>query len=163
AAVLDLPRPIFMSVGRVAVEKNLEAFLSLPLRGSKVVIGTGPQEAELRRRFPEATFLGLLEGAELAAHMAAADVFVFPSKTDTFVPVHLEAPAGGVPVAAYPVTGPRAGIGGHPVGVLHEDLKVACLEALKVSRAACRDFALSRSWNTSARQFLSHVNQILHH
>jgi glycosyltransferase involved in cell wall biosynthesis len=163
AAPLDLPRPIFMSVGRVAVEKNLEAFLSLQLPGSKIVIGTGPQEAELRRRFPEVTFLGLLEGAELAAHMAAADVFVFPSKTDTFGIVQLEALACGVPVAAYPVTGPRDVIGGHPVGVLHDDLQVACLEALNVSRAACRDFALSRSWSTSARQFLGHVNQVLHH
>ena len=162
-ATLELPRPIFMSVGRVAVEKNLDAFLSLPLPGSKVVIGTGPQEAELRRRYPEATFLGLLEGAELAAHMAAADVFVFPSKTDTFGIVQLEALACGVPVAAYPVTGPRDVIGGHAVGVLHEDLKVACLEALNVSRTACRDFALARSWNTSARQFLGHVNQVLRH
>src|SRR5215470_593484 len=162
AAALDLARPIFMSVGRVAVEKNLEAFLSLPLPGSKVVVGTGPQEAELRQRFPEAKFLGLLEGAELAAHMAAADVFVFPSKTDTFGIVQLEALACGVPVAAYPVTGPRDVISGNPVGVLHEDLKVACLGALKVSRTACREFALTRSWDTSARQFLGHINQVLH-
>ena len=162
ATELKLPRPIFMSVGRVAVEKNLEAFLSLPLPGSKVVIGSGPQEAELRQRFPETTFLGLLEGAALAAHMAAADVFVFPSKTDTFGIVQLEALACGVPVAAYPVTGPRDVICGNPIGVLHDDLETACMEALKVSRAACRDFALTRSWDTSARQFLGHLSQILH-
>jgi glycosyltransferase involved in cell wall biosynthesis len=122
----------------------------------------GPQEAELRARFPDATFLGLLEGAKLATHMAAADVFVFPSRTDTFGIVQLEALACGVPVAAYPVTGPRDVIGGHPVGVLHDDLQTACLEALKISRTTCRDFALSRSWDTSARQFLGHVNQIMH-
>jgi glycosyltransferase involved in cell wall biosynthesis len=162
AADIDLPRPMFISVGRVAVEKNLEAFLSLPLPGSKVVIGTGPQEAELRQRFPETTFLGLLEGAALAAHLAAADVFVFPSKTDTFGIVQLEALACGVPVAAYPVTGPRDVISGNPVGVLHDDLETACMEALKVSRADCRDFALTRSWDKSARQFLGHVNHVLH-
>jgi glycosyltransferase involved in cell wall biosynthesis len=162
AANLNLARPIFISVGRVAVEKNLEAFLSLTLPGSKVVIGTGPQEAELRQRFPDTTFLGLIEGAGLAAHLAAADVFVFPSKTDTFGIVQLEALACGVPVAAYPVTGPRDVISGNPVGVLHEDLETACMEALKVSRAACRDFALTRSWDMSARQFLGHVNQVLH-
>ena len=162
SADLCLPMPVFLCVGRVAVEKNLDAFLSLPLPGSKVVIGTGPQEAELRQRFPETTFLGLLEGAELAAHMAAADVFVFPSKTDTFGIVQLEALACGVPVAAYPVTGPRDVISGNPIGVLHDDLETACMEALQVSRAACRDFALTRSWDTSARQFLGHVNQILH-
>ena len=108
---LDLPRPIFVSVGRVAVEKNLEAFLSLDLPGSKVVIGEGPQEAELRRRFPDAKFLGLLENGKLAAHLAAADVFVFPSRTDTFGVVQLEALACGVPVAAFPVTGPQDVIG----------------------------------------------------
>ncbi len=163
AADLNLPRPIFMSVGRIAVEKNLEAFLSLPLPGSKVVIGSGPQEAELRRLFPDTVFLGLIEGAALAAHMAAADVFVFPSKTDTFGIVQLEALACGVPVAAYPVTGPRDVIGNHPVGALDDDLQVACMEALRISREACRAFALTRSWDTSARQFLGHVNQVLHH
>ena len=104
---LDFPRPIFMTVGRVAVEKNLEAFLSLDLPGSKVVIGDGPQLEKLRRDFPQATFLGPLENGTLAAHLAAADVFVFPSRTDTFGIVQLEALASGVPVAAFPVTGPR--------------------------------------------------------
>src|SRR5215831_10296917 len=106
-ATLDLPRPIFLTVGRVAVEKNLDAFLSLDLPGSKVVIGDGPQRAELRHRFPHATFLGLRIGAELAGLIASADVFVFPSLTDTFGVVQLEALACGVPVAAFPVTGPK--------------------------------------------------------
>lgn len=157
---LGLPRPIFATVGRVAVEKNLAAFLALDLPGSKVVIGTGPEEAELRRRFPEAVFLGALKDERLAAHLAAADVFVFPSLTDTFGVVQLEALACGVPVAAYPVTGPRDVIGDNPIGVLNDDLRVACLEALNVSRTACREFALTRSWETSAKQFMTHLRRI---
>jgi glycosyltransferase involved in cell wall biosynthesis len=158
---LNFPRPIFVSVGRIAVEKNLEAFLSLDLPGTKVVIGDGPQEAELRQRFPSAIFLGLLENGALAAHLAAADVFVFPSRTDTFGVVQLEALACGVPVAAFPVTGPKDVIGTNPIGVLNDDLRAACLEALNISRAACRDFALTRSWETSARQFIGHMNGIV--
>ncbi len=158
AVDLGLPRPIFLSMGRVAVEKNLEAFLSLDLPGTKVVIGEGPQEAALRRRFPAAKFLGLLKGRELAAHVAAADVFVFPSKTDTFGVVQLEALACGVPVAAFPVMGPRDVVGDSPVGVLDNDLRAACLGALSLSRKACRAFALTRSWDASARQFIAHVN-----
>ena len=119
---LGFPRPIFMTVGRVAVEKNIEAFLSLDLPGTKVVVGSGPQEAKLKREFPNAKFLGSLENGTLAAHLAAADVFVFPSRTDTFGIVQLEALASGVPVAAYPVTGPMDVIGDRPVGVLNEDL-----------------------------------------
>jgi glycosyltransferase involved in cell wall biosynthesis len=146
ACNLDLPRPIFLTVGRIAVEKNLEAFLSLDLPGSKVVVGDGPQEAELRSRFPGVTFLGRLEGEALAARLAAADVFVFPSRTDTFGVVQLEALACGVPVAAYPVTGPKDVIGNRPVGVLDPDLRVACMNALHIPRHACRDFALTHSW-----------------
>jgi glycosyltransferase involved in cell wall biosynthesis len=156
---LGLPRPIFLTVGRIAVEKNLEAFLSLDLPGTKVVIGTGPQEAELKRRYPQAKFLGLLENTSLAGHLAAADVFVFPSLTDTFGVVQLEALASGVPIAAFPVTGPRDVVGDNPVGVLHEDLRVACLEALRISREACRAFALERSWERSALQFIAHVQK----
>lgn len=156
----DLPRPIFLTAGRVAVEKNLEAFLSLDLPGSKVVVGDGPQEAELKRRFPQAVFLGLRSGPELAGLMASADVFVFPSLTDTFGVVQLEALACGVPVAAFPVTGPKDVIGSHPIGALNGDLRIACLEALQMSREACRAFASTRSWETSARQFIDHVNQV---
>jgi len=157
---LGFPRPIFMTVGRVAVEKNLEAFLSLDLPGTKVVIGGGPQEAILRRDFPDAKFLGPLDNGILAAHLAAADVFVFPSRTDTFGIVQLEALASGVPVAAYPVTGPKDVIGDNPVGVLDEDLGRACMGALQISRDGCRQFALDCSWENSARQFLGHVRKV---
>jgi glycosyltransferase involved in cell wall biosynthesis len=160
AVPLDLPRPIFLTAGRVAVEKNLEAFLALDLPGSKVVVGDGPQKAELQRRFPQATFVGMKQGADLVGTVAAADVFVFPSLTDTFGVVQLEALACGVPVAAYPVTGPKDVIGNHPVGVLNEDLRAACLNALALSRTACRDFALTRSWETSVRQFAGHLQQV---
>jgi glycosyltransferase involved in cell wall biosynthesis len=154
---LGLPRPIFLTAGRVAIEKNLEAFLSLELPGSKVIVGEGPQETELRRRFPDAVFLGLRSGTELAGAIAAADVFVFPSLTDTFGVVQLEALACGVPVAAFPVTGPRDVIGDRPIGVLSDDLRAACLDALSVSRERCRAFALTHSWETSARQFNGHL------
>src|SRR5256886_13509662 len=157
---LDFPRPIFVTMGRLAVEKNVEAFLSLDLPGTKVVIGTGPQDTALKRRFPDAKFLGLLENGALAAHLAAADVFVFPSRTDTFGVVQLEALASGVPVAAFPVTGPKDGVGGNPVGGLNENLGVACIEALRISRAACRTFALERSWENSARQFIGHIQKV---
>lgn len=157
---LDFLRPIFMTVGRVAVEKNLEGFLSLKLPGSKVVIGTGPAQADLKRRFPDVKFLGQLDNGILAAHLAAADVFVFPSRTDTFGIVQLEALASGVPVAAFPVTGPKDVVGNNPVGVLSEDLGAACMEALWVSRDACREFALRYSWEHSARQFIEHARKV---
>jgi glycosyltransferase involved in cell wall biosynthesis len=159
AIELDLPRPIFLSVGRVAVEKNLDAFLSLDLPGTKAVIGTGPMVGELKRRFPQTRFLGQLENGTLAGHLASADVFVFPSRTDTFGVVQLEALASGVPVAAFPVTGPKDVIGDHPIGVLSENLREACLDALRISREACRAFALRHSWENSARQFIAHVGK----
>jgi glycosyltransferase involved in cell wall biosynthesis len=157
---LNLPRPIFVSVGRVAVEKNLDAFLSLKLPGSKVVIGEGPQESELRRRYPDVRFLGSLHGKTLAAHIAAADVFVFPSLTDTFGVVQLEALACGVPVAAFPVTGPRDVIGNNPVGMLSDDLREACMGALRMSRETCRSFALGHSWERSAQQFVANLSNL---
>jgi glycosyltransferase involved in cell wall biosynthesis len=160
AIELPFERPIFVTVGRVAVEKNLEAFLSLDLPGTKIVIGSGPEEPMLRRRFPQAKFLGLLENGVLAAHVAAADVFVFPSRTDTFGVVQLEALASGVPIAAFPVTGPKDVVGGNPVGVLNEDLRTACLEALRIPRETCRAFALKFSWENSARQFIGHVRKV---
>ncbi len=157
---LDLPRPIFMTVGRVAVEKNLEAFLALNLPGSKVVIGDGPQKAMLEHRYPKARFLGEKTGADLTSHMAAADVFVFPSLTDTFGVVQLEALACGTPVAAFPVTGPLDVIADHPVGVLDTDLRSACIRALGMSRESCRSFALERSWENSARQFIGNLSAL---
>ncbi|MBU6462040.1 MAG: glycosyltransferase family 1 protein [Bradyrhizobium sp.] len=159
-AKLDLPRPIFMTMGRVAVEKNLEAFLALDLPGSKVVIGEGPQRAELQRRFPQAIFLGEKKGADLSSHLAAADVFVFPSLTDTFGVVQLEALACGTPVAAFPVTGPLDVIADHPIGALSEDLGKACIRALDMSRKACRNFAVERSWENSARQFIGNLTAL---
>lgn len=157
AAALDLPRPIFLTVGRVAVEKNLEAFLSLDLPGSKVVVGDGPMKAELMRRFPEAVFLGALPREALPSIYAAADVFVFPSRTDTFGLVLLEALACGVPVAAFPVQGPRDVIGDAAVGVLDCDLRAAAVRALSIDRQACRAFAQGHDWDRSARMFLENL------
>jgi glycosyltransferase involved in cell wall biosynthesis len=159
-AELDLPRPIFMTMGRVAVEKNLEAFLSLDLPGSKVVVGDGPQKAELVRRFPKVHFLGEKKGRDLSSHLAAADVFVFPSLTDTFGVVQLEALACGTPVAAFPVTGPLDVIADRPIGAIDRDLRAACLRALEMSRQSCRNFALERSWENSARQFLGNLTAL---
>jgi glycosyltransferase involved in cell wall biosynthesis len=148
-----LPRPIFLYAGRVAVEKNIAAFLELDLPGSKVVVGDGPQRAALMRRFPAAHFTGWRDNGALARAYARADVFVFPSRTDTFGLVLLEALASGTPVAAYPVTGPLDVIGDRPVGVLDEDLRAACLGALALDRAACRAHAERYSWSACARRF----------
>lgn len=155
--ILDLPRPIAIYVGRVAVEKNLGDFLDLDLPGTKVIIGDGPARETLARRYPEAVFVGAKHGEELASHYAAADVFVFPSRTDTFGLVLLEALASGVPVAAYPVAGPRDVIDGAPVGCLDADLARAAQTALDIDPAACRAFAETRSWRSSAEQFLANL------
>ena len=156
-SVLDLPRPIFLYVGRVAVEKNIEAFLKLTLPGTKVVAGDGPSRTALQQRYPEATFLGMQTGEKLARIYASADVFVFPSRTDTFGIVLLEALASGLPVAAYPVQGPNDVIGDSDAGVLHEDLGIACRQALTVSRERARAFSLNYTWSESARQFIDNV------
>lgn len=156
---LDLPRPICLYVGRVAPEKNLPAFLSLDLPGSKVVVGEGPTRPALEREFSDAHFLGFLEGEALAEIYSAADVFVFPSRTDTFGIVLLEALASGLPVAAYPVTGPTDVIGEAGVGVLDEDLRLATLAALQIPGERCREFALSNGWQASARQFLDNIGR----
>ena len=159
----DLPefkRPIFLSVGRVAQEKNLPAFLSLNLPGSKVVVGEGPALASLRRRFPDAHFLGKRENGVLARLYASADVFVFPSRTDTFGLVMLEALASGLPVAAFPVPGPLDVINGSGAGVLDDNLRRAALGALDVSRDRCREHALSFSWARCAQQFLERLTPI---
>jgi glycosyltransferase involved in cell wall biosynthesis len=159
-ADLGLPRPVFLCVGRVAVEKNLEAFLDLDLPGTKVIVGDGPARAGLSRKYPQAVFLGARQGEALAQAYAGADVFVFPSKTDTFGLVLLEALASGVPVAAFPVTGPRDVIGTAPVGVLDEDLRNACLSALHVSPQACLEFAARHTWEASARAFIENVGDV---
>jgi glycosyltransferase involved in cell wall biosynthesis len=160
AVDLGLPRPVFLCVGRVAVEKNLEAFLDLDLPGSKVIVGGGPALAELARKYPHAVFLGSRQGEALAEAYAGADVFVFPSKTDTFGLVLLEALASGVPVAAFPVTGPRDVIGNAPVGALNDDLRFACLSALHISPQACLEFAAGHTWEASARAFIENVADV---
>jgi glycosyltransferase involved in cell wall biosynthesis len=157
---LGLPRPVFLCVGRVAVEKNLEAFLDLDLPGTKVIVGDGPALMALAQKYPQAVFLGARQGETLAEAYAAADVFVFPSKTDTFGLVLLEALASGLPVAAFPVTGPRDVIGAAPVGVLDDDLRMACLSALTISPQACRDFAARHTWEASARAFVENITDI---
>ncbi|MGD1016149.1 MAG: glycosyltransferase family 1 protein [Roseiarcus sp.] len=154
---LDLPRPIFLSVGRVAVEKNLEALLDLKLPGSVVVVGDGPARAALERRYPHAHFLGALYGEALARVYASADVFVFPSKTDTFGIVMIEALASGLPVAAFPVSGPLDVIGQSGAGALSDDLRLACLSALEIPRERAREHSLRFTWKESARQFLQHI------
>ncbi len=154
---LPFARPIFLYAGRVAVEKNLEAFLSLDLPGSKLVAGDGPARTELAARFPGVHFLGAQEGEALAEIYASADAFVFPSLTDTFGVVLLEALASGVPVAAFPVAGPRDVIGDSGAGVLGRDLGQAALSALSVPREHCRNYALRFSWRESARQFFGNL------
>jgi glycosyltransferase involved in cell wall biosynthesis len=155
----DLPRPIFAYVGRVAVEKNLRAFLNLKLPGSKLVVGDGPQRKKLEREYPDTFFAGARHGAALAAAYAGADVFVFPSRTDTFGLVVLEALASGLPVAAYPVTGPMDILGEspRPVGALNENLQQAALDALRIDRTACRPHAETYSWTTCAARFLDNL------
>jgi glycosyltransferase involved in cell wall biosynthesis len=160
AVDLGLPRPVFLCVGRVAVEKNLEAFLDLDLPGTKVIVGDGPACAALARKYPQAVFLGARQGEELAQAYAAADVFVFPSKTDTFGLVLLEALASGLPVAAFPVTGPRDVICNHPVGALNEDLRIACLAAVTISPQACLEFAKRHTWEASARAFVENITNV---
>ncbi|WP_439574355.1 glycosyltransferase family 4 protein [Phreatobacter sp.] len=152
-ARLDLPRPIMLSVGRLAVEKNLEAFLSLNLPGTKVVVGDGPQRAELAKRFPGTVFLGARTGEDLARIYAAADVFVFPSRTDTYGNVMQEALASGLPVAAFPVPGPLDVLAEPGAGVMDDDLARAIRGALRLDRAQCRVIAEGRTWEAAARQF----------
>ena len=154
---LGLPRPIALYVGRVAVEKNLEAFLRLDLPGSKVVVGDGPDMATLRARYPDVHYLGYKYGEELARHLATADVFVFPSRTDTFGLVMLEAMACGVPVAAYPVTGPRDVVLPGVTGVLNEDLGAATRDALKLDPSACVEYARQHTWAHCAEQFFANL------
>ena len=144
--VLNTVEPIFLYVGRVAVEKNIEAFLKLDLPGSKWVVGEGPALDKLQQHFPEAPSLGVLDAERLAHVYSSADMFVFPSLTDTFGLVLLEALACGTPVAAYPVTGPIDVIGDSPAGALDEDLRMACLRALKIDRALARAHAEQFSW-----------------
>ncbi len=148
-----LRRPVFLYAGRVAVEKNIEAFLALDLPGTKVVVGDGPAREGLQKRFPSAHFTGYRDNGNLARSYAGADVFVFPSRTDTFGLVLLEALASGTPVAAFPVTGPLDVLTNPLVGTMNEDLRAACLDALACDRAVCRTHAEAWSWDACAAQF----------
>ncbi len=166
-ATLPFPGPIWLYVGRIAIEKNIEAFLNLDLPGTKVLIGDGPARASLARRYPDAQFLGLRSGEDLVRAYAACDVFVFPSRTDTFGLVILEALACGRPVAAYPVQGPQDIVGDAPVAALDEDLAVACRRALAMAQGggepghhpnmSARGLALDHSWRACTKQFLSNL------
>lgn len=152
-----LQGPIWLYCGRVSLEKNIEAFLALDLPGSKVIVGDGPVRARLQAKHPDALWLGYRPDTELSRLYAGADVKVFPSLTDTFGVVMLEANACGTPVAAYPVTGPidviRPGVNGE----LDDDLHAACLRALHVSRAACREHAVQHTWRRTAQMVLEHA------
>lgn len=159
-ATLPYAKPVWLYVGRIAIEKNIEAFLKLDLPGTKVVIGDGPARAHLARDYGDVKFLGPKTGEDLIRHYAASDVFVFPSLTDTFGLVLLEALACGVPVAAYPVLGPKDVIGDSPAAALDSDLRAACLRALDIPRSVARDFALTRSWRTCTEQFLANLPEI---
>ncbi|MDF1792356.1 MAG: glycosyltransferase family 1 protein [Thalassobaculaceae bacterium] len=156
-SILDLPRPIMMYVGRVAVEKNIGAFLALDHPGTKVVVGDGPQRADLARKYSDVVFVGAKEGEALAAHYASADVFVFPSRTDTFGLVLVEALASGVPVAAYPVAGPLDVIADSGAGVLDEDLAKAVEGALRIDREVARARGLQFTWKRCAEMFVENL------
>lgn len=156
-AALDRPAPLLIYVGRVAVEKSIEDFLVARAPGTKIVVGGGPALAELKARYRDVLFLGYRYGEELAGLLAAADAFVFPSRTDTFGLVMLEALACGVPVAAYPTTGPIDVIRDGEVGCLNEDLAKAIEGALTLDRRRCREYALGFSWAAASRQFLGNL------
>jgi len=160
-AVLPYEAPIWLYVGRVAVEKNIEAFLALDLPGTKLVVGDGPARAALTEKYPAVQFLGALTGEALVRAYSASTVFVFPSRTDTFGLVLLEALACGIPVAAYPVQGPLDVVGAAPVAALDEDLRTACLKALEIARnpgsPSPREFALGHSWRACTLQFLRNI------
>ena len=152
-----LPRPIFLNVGRVAVEKNIETFLEQDLPGSKIVIGEGPQLAELKQKYPKAHFLGAKFGEDLATHFASADVFVFPSLTDTFGLVILEAMASGLPVAAFDAPGPRDIIPGSNAGVIDENLARAATACLLLDKATARKYSENYSWKACAEAFIDNL------
>ncbi|MBL1141297.1 MAG: glycosyltransferase family 1 protein [Proteobacteria bacterium] len=154
---IDAKRPVSMYMGRVAVEKNIEAFLELDLSGTKYVIGDGPDLPALKKKYPDVKFTGFKRGKELAQYLAAADVFVFPSLTDTYGLVMLEAMACGVPVAAFPVTGPIDVVVQGKTGILDKDLNKAVLEALELNPQDCIAYAKSKSWRSCAKTFFNHL------
>jgi glycosyltransferase involved in cell wall biosynthesis len=162
-ASLPYPRPIWLNVGRIAIEKNIEAFLNLDLPGTKVVVGNGPARESMMQRFPNVQFVGAKFGDDLTRHYSAADVFVFPSRTETFGLVMLEAFACGTPAAAFPVEAAQDLVGDAPVAALDDDLRAACLRALDIAKNGTgsdvtpRSFALARSWRACAETFLAAI------
>ena len=160
AITLSYPRPIFLYAGRLAIEKNIEAFLTLDLPGSKVVVGDGPAASILKNKYPNVVFLGSMSPPELAIIYASSDVFVFPSQTDTFGMVLLESLSCGLPVAAYPVMGPLDVVGGSNAGILDFDLRSAALNALNIPRDLARSHALTFSWENCARQFMDNISYV---
>jgi len=154
---LNLPRPIAVYVGRLAVEKNLDAFLGMAWKGSKLVVGEGPERARLEKQYPGAHFVGFQHGEDLARYVAASDVMVFPSLTDTFGLVNLEAMASGVPVAAFPVTGPIDVIEDGLTGALDSDLAAAARRALHSSPETCREHARRYDWASCTAEFESNL------
>jgi len=156
-ADFGLPRPVFLYVGRVSYEKNLDAFLKLDLPGSKVVYGVGPLLERLKREHPGVHWRGVVPREQLAAIYSAADSFVFPSHSETFGLVMLEAMACGTPVAAFPVAGPLDVVGSSDGGVLDTDLHAAALRSLQVPRERARARALEFDWNPVCRQFIQHL------
>jgi glycosyltransferase involved in cell wall biosynthesis len=155
----NFKEPVFLSVGRLSKEKNIPAFLNLKLPGTKVVVGSGPIEEELKRDFPDVVFLGAKHGEELAKAYSQADVFVFPSKTDTYGLVIGESLGCGVPVAAYPAPGPIDIIQNGITGIINDDLEFACLEALKLNSKDCIEFARNNSWEKATEQFINNLIQ----
>jgi glycosyltransferase involved in cell wall biosynthesis len=151
------PRPISMFTGRIAIEKNIEAFLKLDLPGTKYVIGDGPHKELLAKKYPTVHFTGYQQGAYLARFMAAADVFVFPSLTDTFGVVLLEALASGVPVAAFPAQSPKDIVTDARVGILSDNLQHAVMTALSLDSQACRNYALEYTWEKCTQQFVDNL------
>ena len=154
---LELPRPVAVYVGRIAVEKNIEAFLRMPWKGSKLIVGDGPQREQLQREYPHNCWAGFRYADDLAMHLAAADIMVFPSLTDTFGLVNLEAMSCGVPVAAFPVQGPIDVITDGVTGALDTDLGRAAERALRIDPQQCRQFALEAGWDLCTRQFESQL------
>jgi len=159
----DLKQPIALYVGRLAVEKNIEEFLDMPWHGSKVVVGHGPDENKLRKKYPNVVFTGKKTGKELADHYRSSDIFIFPSKTDTFGLVLIEALACGLPVAAHDVIGPRDVIINDTLGYLHEDLSIAAMKALKTGSAKQRNQYVRENytWEKACDQFLEATKKVL--
>ena len=153
-ANVSLPSPIYIYVGRVAIEKNIKAFLDIKIEGSKIVVGDGPQFNELKKKYKDVLFTGMLKEKAVASYLAASDVFVFPSKTDTFGIVIIEALAAGVPVAAYPVTGPLDILQNTKADCLDWDLKESMKKALKIKKEECKEIAKQYTWENCAKVFL---------